>query len=412
MTGLDLAWIRAGSAAPARARRAPAPRRRRRPCGTAAGHRRVAGPIDRPGQRKLRRHRCPALDQHDSGRARRAANECGCRPDPIRRRARAAQHRAQCRLIGRAGDPESAGDLALTDRRRAVAQKSRICCFVGGGACPCREPPWLRFDRRDDGPAPAVRGTGCNRWSSSVLRHRHGLGVLNSTSMKTNSKGLALITVVLDADRPEIGASGHQRGQVLALAIVDRQVAGGHRHDDLVIEPWRCRRSAVPGAKRHSVTRTRSLSICLRLWPPAAASSIPGMSSSRLRLVIPPAPAWPLWAWPWSDASSWPRPSAWRHAAVWPAHPCPWLSAPPAAPAPVEREAVGVGARQRGVDLAVAHIGPVAAAIQPDGAALGVRTDFAQQLRAAPPAGLGLGQQGHRAVQPDIQYVVVGRQAR
>src|SRR5262249_61873148 len=56
-----------------------------------------------------------------------------------------------------------------------------------------------------------------------------------------------------------------------------------------------------------------------------------------------------------------------------------------------ERDLVGVGpSAQRGNQPVMADIGPVAAAIEPDRAAVGMRAEFAQQLRAAPAAGLGL----------------------
>src|SRR5215216_68220 len=56
----------------------------------------------------------------------------------------------------------------------------------------------------------------------------------------------------------------------------------------------------------------------------------------------------------------------------------------------------------------MADIGSVAAAVEADRAALRVRPDLAQQLRAAPLPALGLGEQGHGAVEADRQHVVIG----
>ena len=56
----------------------------------------------------------------------------------------------------------------------------------------------------------------------------------------------------------------------------------------------------------------------------------------------------------------------------------------------------------------MADIGSVAAAIEPDNAALGMRPDLAQQLRAAPGRGFRLGQQRDGTVEPDRQHIVIG----
>src|SRR5438874_3126459 len=56
----------------------------------------------------------------------------------------------------------------------------------------------------------------------------------------------------------------------------------------------------------------------------------------------------------------------------------------------------------------MADVRSVAAAIDTDRAALRMLADVAQQLRTAPLAGLGLGEHGDRAVQPDRQHIIVG----
>ena len=56
----------------------------------------------------------------------------------------------------------------------------------------------------------------------------------------------------------------------------------------------------------------------------------------------------------------------------------------------------------------MADIGSVAAAIEPDNAALGMRPDLAQQLRAAPGRGFRLRQQRDGTVEPDRQHIVIG----
>src|SRR5271168_3960526 len=60
----------------------------------------------------------------------------------------------------------------------------------------------------------------------------------------------------------------------------------------------------------------------------------------------------------------------------------------------------------------MAHIRPVAPAIESDRAAFRVSAELADQLRTAPAAALCFGEHGNRAVEADIQHVVIGAERR